>query len=520
MDKITYYVDPIDGNDLNDGLSASTPMRRLSRFFTQPLDFGEVHPDKSPIPYILVQPVDILLKRGTITDQIVSINRTGTASAKLKISSYGDGPLPQIYGIIGQAGTGISYTEITRLKFATPIKYQNIGLDWKAVGQNVHVHHCTFTGLMSAWAFRPPDASAGGHLRDFIIEDNKISDMKSTQSHSGGGYQQGFANLIIRRNAMKNVGNVNDQFDQGLYLHGDSISATIEENIIQCDGNVGIQCRGGRFNVINNLVTKCAFGITMGSGTDKKECGGKIVNNVVLYGRDLGVNPISCGIAIAMTEDGTEVGNNIISHKDGTSASSSFGALCYGNKEAFEYTSLINANVRRRKSGNPIVHDNVICDWSPALVLSERSEGGFTGNYYLVRENETILKIVNSSQWSVTALNRQFVLPEQVAEMCMINTWWAPNARWQIRMEGWDHSPMIIGNEKAPILDPGSTQTATAYTNLFDVRIETYLRESVGLPNNECTYDRFMDEALKDDGAAWATAAAFNDWARSRVGLA
>lgn len=517
---ITYYVDSDNGNDLNSGLSPEQAVRTLNKFSKPPLDAGESHADKSPLPW---QPshVTILLKRGCVFREIASFNRSGlSAKQRLTVGAYGQGARPRLFGVWGQADF-INYVTIRDLDIADDVKYGHVGVEWRASGTDCELVNCRVHGHWSGVNVQTLSEQSIDTIVGFAIRKCKIYDNRTGGTpHSQGVYTHGVKDFLIDECVIHDTGNPDDQFDHGYYSHGTAYSGTIQNSIVSTNASVGIQFRGGRFNAINNLITKCAFGITYGSGTNKKQCGGKILKNVVLYGRDLGSNPISCGIAMAMIEDGTEVAYNVIAHKRGSSATSNFGGLCYGNTEAYEYTSLINPSMQpRRKSGNPSVHDNFVIDWAPSLVISERCDGGFTGNYYLVQDHQPILKIYNSRQWSVDAVNRQFILPEQTAEMMSINIWWAPTAKWTIRMDGWDHLPILIDRNKSGIMDPGSQQDQYSFDSMMDVTIERYLQDDVQLPIAECTYERFIEEALRDDGANWATVASFNNWARSRVGL-
>lgn len=520
MAEITYYIDPVDGSDLNSGLSPQQAVKSLRKFSGPPLDAGESHPDKSPLPWAASH-AQILIKRGTVLQEIAPWNRSGiSASQKLTIGAWGSGPRPRIWGIFAQANF-INFVEVRDLEIASDTKYQNAGVEWRASGDGCSIVNCRIHGHQSGVNIQTLDDASIDTIRNFLLKDCKIWDNKTGGTpHCQGLFFKGVYNLIVDNCVIVQTGNIGDTFDHGIYGHGYSISSTIKNCIISTDANVGIQCRGGNFEIINNLVLKCAFGITFGSGTNKKQCQGNIKRNVVLYGRDLGQDPISCGIGVSMNSNATEVSENIVAYKKGSSAQSNFGGIGYGNTEAVEYTSLINPNVRQRKSGEISVHDNFVIDWAPALVFSEKSNGGFTANYYLVKPDEVMLKLINSRQWSVDAGQRQFILPEQMADMSALNTYWSTSGKWKIRFEGWDHQPILIDQAKIGIMDQGATDSVDTFQSMPDVTIERYLKEIAGLPAVEQTYDRFVEEILKDvDVAGWASANAFNAWARSQVGL-
>ncbi len=101
----TYYLDSIDGNDSNDGLTASTAWQTLDKVNSVTFSEG----------------AKILLKAGSIWSGQLKPKGSGTLSSPIIIDQYGEGPKPLINGngIIGQGVvllTNQSYWEINNLE--------------------------------------------------------------------------------------------------------------------------------------------------------------------------------------------------------------------------------------------------------------------------------------------------------------------------------------------------------------------------------------------------------------------
>jgi hypothetical protein len=76
----TYYIDSVQGNNANTGLSQAEPWKDFAKINGTALGAGDA----------------LLLKRGSVFDQELSVSATGTPDNWAVIGAYGDGPRPTI----------------------------------------------------------------------------------------------------------------------------------------------------------------------------------------------------------------------------------------------------------------------------------------------------------------------------------------------------------------------------------------------------------------------------------------
>lgn len=81
---VTFYVDPVSGNDANNGTSQLTPWRTLSKVSSSQ---GSINPGDY-----------ILFKRGTKVSGRMTISRSGTAGNPITFGAYGTGANPIFWG--------------------------------------------------------------------------------------------------------------------------------------------------------------------------------------------------------------------------------------------------------------------------------------------------------------------------------------------------------------------------------------------------------------------------------------
>ena len=108
-----YYVDAINGEDSNNGLSAETAWKSLSN-----------------VNSITFQPGDqVLLKRGCVWNGGLTLHGSGNSTYPIYLGAYGEGDNPTIIG--GEADYKVvslineSYWEISDLKITSSVKHNN-----------------------------------------------------------------------------------------------------------------------------------------------------------------------------------------------------------------------------------------------------------------------------------------------------------------------------------------------------------------------------------------------------------
>jgi len=144
-ESANFYVDSISGNDSNNGLSAESAFKTLSAAFSRCFVPGD----------------SILLARGGSYKGGVELHSSGSKTAPIKISAYGDGNAPVITDFANKVGLGIwgEYVEISEIEFTCPEGITAIG--WYAVKsgaskgaviKNCYFHHINSTETSTRFA--------------------------------------------------------------------------------------------------------------------------------------------------------------------------------------------------------------------------------------------------------------------------------------------------------------------------------------------------------------------------------
>ncbi|MBE7558184.1 hypothetical protein HS125_04260 [bacterium] len=81
-DAATYYVDSVAGNDNNAGTSISAPWKNLTKIGSRSYQPGD----------------KILLKRGSLWRQTLTVPSSGSTAVPIVIEAYGSGPRPNLRG--------------------------------------------------------------------------------------------------------------------------------------------------------------------------------------------------------------------------------------------------------------------------------------------------------------------------------------------------------------------------------------------------------------------------------------
>jgi len=108
----TYYLSPT-GNDTNNGTSAATAWRSISRL-------QQVATSLQPGDQVLFE------RGGTFPGQF-TVNSNGSSAQPIIIGSYGTGALPIVTGSVAVTGWTVHQGDIWRANVAGPVKYVHVG---------------------------------------------------------------------------------------------------------------------------------------------------------------------------------------------------------------------------------------------------------------------------------------------------------------------------------------------------------------------------------------------------------
>ncbi len=247
----TYYVDSVDGNNDNDGLSESTPWKTLSKISAKTFSAGD----------------KVLLKKGSVFDgQSVNLQGNGTVENPVTLGSYGDGDsLPlinaggQLYGvqIKGQSNIIVENLEITNISTVGDRFYNGIYVT--ATGtynsySNIIIRNNVIHDITCAKSSHTEGSSTvyteegagiffrgAGHTTDFsdvLIENNTITEVRGNGIFLHAGYNRtnsktaGFGEgNIIRNNYLENIGH------DGILVNSNN-GTLVEYNVVNCSHNV------------------------------------------------------------------------------------------------------------------------------------------------------------------------------------------------------------------------------------------------------------------------------------------
>jgi hypothetical protein len=162
---IVYYIDPMGGSEVNNGLSPDSPK--------------QYYP-KSPLP----TGADVFFKRGTTCTEIIRIRHAGTQSDPVIIGAYGTGPTPVFS--LGSRTQGIwvntkatPYVVIEKLCFTSTeqsISQCAIAVDH---ARDINIRQCSFDGVNGSSIFlvhsTPCETNDGNiHIADCSFSNTPI----------------------------------------------------------------------------------------------------------------------------------------------------------------------------------------------------------------------------------------------------------------------------------------------------------------------------------------------------------
>jgi SdrD B-like domain len=328
VDTQTIYVSSSQGNDLNNGLSATTPVKSIAKA-TSLMRSG--YPD-----WMLLRSGDVF------SDSFSNWTRSGrSAQEPMVISSYGSGARPLLdtgtasagFSTPNNASNSVNFLDVIGLQFyennrdpASPTFNPNAagggtGFYFYAPGGNVLLENCSF----SFYRYNLDIEALNGPIQNITLRRNQVTNAwgNSTNNfHSEGMYAYSVNNVTLYQNVFDHDGwnaQISNAYDTG-YNHDVYFSSTVtgvdvEQNIFANASFAGVMARSGGI-IDNNLFLQDAVAVSYGdaNGADSTVGGvsGSLIGNVVVGDKALNGLGFGEGFDIGNTKPGgTLVANNI-----------------------------------------------------------------------------------------------------------------------------------------------------------------------------------------------------------------
>ena len=268
----TLYVRP-DGNDastgLSDGQALATPMEALTRLMW-PNPNANVPSQAGGM---------ILIKAGTTfanaafrtTSARQGVMVGGTAATPVLIGVYGDGPRPIIQ--VPQNVPGMNVQGGTGHYFVQGIEFRGELVDGLGTSESVTMigdaqpcmwEDCVWRNFRQGPAAQGQNSTTITRVTSIKLR-RCIVDYIRAGAHCHGTMFSGVNFAEVDECVFNNIGN-RDRFSHGWYWVADAQESLrrMVDSIVIDPGNAGGQCRGGRFEVLRNLIIGAGNGLGLG----------------------------------------------------------------------------------------------------------------------------------------------------------------------------------------------------------------------------------------------------------------
>jgi hypothetical protein len=485
-DTRAVYVSSSTGNDANDGLTSATPKATLTAGLALLRDG---------------MPDWLHLKAGDIwTNQDMYLAKSGRSTLEpMVITSYDTGARPLIQSGSDSAiviqNAPVAHLAIVGLHLRAHLFTGNgapTGIMVLANCDDILVEDCFIESykdnIVILTANGPP-----GSITNFRVRRCVIVDSFCTVAHAQGIFAAGVDGLLIEECVFDHNGykpGVNGAeetiFNHNMYIQSDCINVTIRGNISARASSHGLQLRPGGI-VEENLYLRNAIAMfAAGEGAGPPQT--RVVNNVVLDGKDIDGSPRGSGIEVFDSRNAL-VQNNVVAHKPpGVGTDSAFRLEGYKDDDP-----TVNYVI--------VFEDNIAYQWNGAALETADTYTSLT-----VRNN--ILQDLTLSQFMIN-------LPAfHGFEVFQNNQYWSNRAAssWfrvggsDLSLAGWVSATSETGAEAIQVTFPDAGRT-----------IESY-QTSLGMTP---TLDAFLAEARLQSKSFWRpayTAEAVNDYIRAGFG--
>jgi hypothetical protein len=434
----------------------------------------------------------LLLKRGdtfSITEMQLAKDSEFIGEKYMVIGAYGTGPRPRIEGT---EETVINLVSINGLALVSlDIGGTSVvGITVYGGNQNVLIEDCSIIGMRGA-INSSGQAGTGPSIHNLKIRRNIFADSWSPNSQGGQLVFLGEQfNLLVEENVFDRAGRMGGEqniFKHSLYIHDNNAGpATVIGNVHARSCADSVQQRPGGI-CVNNLSLQNPVGHTWG--------GGVFSWNVAIDGRD--INPVDLrGIAYSLSGQG-DVEYNIAAYQTSGTA----------NTVAFDMQSFVG-NFRWNYVwdwGTLVNHG-----WESAVQWNGSASGPvrFEGN---ILQQPTIGMLVRHES---DPLSSRFTYVGNTYYTTTPTGGYGGYGQFSIgsgQMRDWNGWRTLAG-------EGGSNW---APTEVPDITVQRYLAVN-GVSSGTDPINTFMMLCRAQSKQAWDerwTAAAFNRWARVRVGL-
>lgn len=310
----TYYLDGLSGNDSSPGTSSRSPWKTLSRIQSQTIKPGDT----------------ILLKRGRLWREQLSITSSGTSKKRITFGAYGSGPKPIIIGseeVTGWVQDG------TLFKASVSAEPANIYVDNSIEPLDRKSDRASLEDSSSGWFFdgtdlyirllndsNPSTHSIEASVRDYGIYSANhgyitIENLDVRYTRQSGVYFEDTTTTVANEfNTISHV-NARNCTEGGIYVHGMRFGSPqplrgwkiIENTIGRIDApntldydRAGIIVRGTVDALIkgNSVATTNKFGITARDDFGGQKCRHPTVTQNLLGNNNGNISIASCPEAV------------------------------------------------------------------------------------------------------------------------------------------------------------------------------------------------------------------------------
>ena len=404
-----YYIDSVNGSNSNSGTSEGAAFQSVSVVAGLNLKAGD----------------SILLARGSVFTETLTMTKSGTEAAPINIGAYGQGEAPKMSGPIGILATKTSYIEVSDLTFEGTTGaaiYGGSSRYW-----NIHDVTVSNTGLLTNMGSIFFKSATG-----ITVSDSKFENMTGD-----GVFVEGVNGLVVKNNTFTGLGGHT----------ADGIQVTNGSNIV-LTGNV----------------------IDMTTSPDSSK-GGIVTNNVqniVISNNEINGG----GFGMSVNGQNIKIDGNTISHADKYDWSA--GVLIGGAWDLSNYTITNNTIVDSRYGVSITglradqvtrtdmnVSDNTFINLEKfALKIDKPTTGTFENNVLINAEMSLIRGEGANLNYNVSAGNIVLTVEQAIALKLIPGHVDAPVKSAPVVNAPVDHTPVdhapddVAPVETAPVVTP------------------------------------------------------------------
>lgn len=357
-DSRLVYVSWRTGNDNNDGLSQTRPVRTLDRAYSL---IRDGYPD-----WILIE------RGGTYVDSFPNWRKSGRSSAEpMVVTTYGNSTLrPAIHT---GSSTGLpSAWDRTRshLRFMGLRLYPHqrsstpTGMSFVGPVEDVLIEDCYVFGYAIGIVFQGDEDARSSDVR---IRRTIVGNSWATGQHSEGIFIRSTDGIAIEGCVIDHNGwhpqfpsQSRTIFNHNVYIQRDVTGLTFRDNFVARGSSHGLQARNGGI-VEGNVFYQNPISILWGNGGDvglgDQPIRGRVADNAVLEGVDLLDQGRGWGIHIQNAMEG-RVSNNILANSKSVS-NTTWGISVRGPDQA--------------KVRNLDISGNVVYDWYNSVSIADEN---------------------------------------------------------------------------------------------------------------------------------------------------